>query len=237
MRSLSGISVAILVLFAGTSAHADSLFNSNPQFTVTDLGTSFSYQYGPDAKSILSVTNGAGNETYAFDKSPVEFSSSSPGQYGLSTVYSYKIGSYQVTNSTYTNNAVVFSSVGWTNNNHQFPINDINVNGQVVGSIAGSARLTLPDLQHHVIPSLPDNSGMYFADMLDIYIPPVSGLSWLTSAFQIDDTGRILARGNNEHVYLLSPTPVPEPTPLMMFTTLAAAYGTFSIRRSFRRHA
>ncbi|AGA28255.1 hypothetical protein [Singulisphaera acidiphila] len=237
MRPLSGISIAILVIFAGTSANADSLFNSNPQFTVTDLGTSFSYQYGPDSKSILSVTNGAGNETYAFDKSPVEYSLWTSSGYGLSAVHTYKAGSYQASNSTYTNNAVVTSSVGWTNDKHQFPINDINVNGQVVGSIAGSARFTLPDLQHHVIPSLSDSSGMYAADMLDIYIPPVSGLSWLTSAFQIDDVGRILARGNNEHVYLLSPNPVPEPTPLMMFTTLAAAYGTLSIRRSFRRQA
>lgn len=226
--------VAILLILAGSSARANPLFHSDPQFSVTDLGTSYSFQYGPDGTTMQGVINGAGDETYAYNKTPVVMSTHAGPSGSRSTIYSYTAGPYTASNQKYSNNTVVNSSVGWTNTNGQFPINDINIKGQVVGSLAGSARITLPDLQHHVIPSLP-NDGMYGADMLDIYIHPVSGLSWLTSAIGIDDTGRILARGDNNHFYLLSPTPVPEPSSLMMFAIVGAGYGVLSVRRTSQR--
>jgi PEP-CTERM motif len=59
----------------------------------------------------------------------------------------------------------------------------------------------------------------------------------LTSAFKIDDLGRILAQGSDGHDYLLTPTAlgspetVPEPSSVMVFGVVGSLLGLRSIRR------
>lgn len=123
------------------------------------------------------------------------------------------------------------------------PVSDFNVHNQAVGTMENAdaetngishktyAAFSQPGFLGHQ-----SNLDPYWAsNNLNRYID-LPGTS-LTTAFKIDDLGRILARGDDDHVYLLSPlelgapTPVPEPSALALLGVVAASWGVQSIRR------
>jgi len=77
-------------------------------------------------------------------------------------------------------------------------------------------------------------------DNLNNYIATIPGVS-LTSAVKIDDLGRIIAVGSDNHEYLLTPvalssaSPVPEPTAAMMLGMAGIVLGFRALRRTLRR--
>ena len=124
-------------------------------------------------------------------------------------------------------------------------VSDFNIHGQAVGTsdLAGAASsasgtyaaFSAPNFTQHDFLSVEQaSSGV---DNLNNYIAPIPGVS-LTSAFKIDDMGRILAQGSNGDTYLLTPVvlgqpaPVPEPGSVAIFGLAILALGYRSARRS-----
>lgn len=215
---------------------------ADPLYSATDLGAGYTLQTNPDG-SAYGVTNAVGTITYAFDKAPVQvtstFSNYDPWTHmtydpNLSTFF--KINGYEAYNYEVSRNDIVTTSIGWLGSNDFNPILDMNSSGQIVGALGSdgdgqpqSARFSEPGMKNH-----PDSGigGEYYSDELNHYVAPIPGSPYLISAFKIDDLGRILAEGDNGHDYLLTPVAlgdpatVPEPTSLMVFA-VAAAYGLF----------
>ncbi len=229
---------------------------AEPLYGVTDLGSS--YQFQTDASGqINDVTAADGRTTYAFDKAPVTaISERAIFPPNLSHFYSYtmytlsegpyKVGYYYDYNysgtSTIPNLPHEFffptfnhAEHGWFTTPGTSPVTDLNAHGQVVGlgqyydkPGTYAAFSDVNGQSHGSGPDLPDN--------LNLYIPPLAGVS-LTEALKIDDDGRILTAGSNGDYYLLTPVglgdpvPVPEPTVLMAFLTVAVGLGIQRYRR------
>jgi hypothetical protein len=227
MRLCAIVATIFSLVSLGTTANAD------PLFSVTDLGKGYHLQADPSGY-VHSLTNSDGSATYVFDKSPVtvtyEPNKQDPlGLDNLVGTYTFKSGPFSVDTYHYSNNELVWSSVGWVGSFDTPPVHDINVLGQVVGL----DRFTLPGMQH----LKPDDGPLYGGDLLDNYIPQVPGLTLLKDALKIDDQGRIVAEDWNGHDYLLTPlalgapATVPEPTTLMVFGAVAIAIGVRSLHR------
>lgn len=259
MSSLSRISTSLIFLLAATHAHANAITGFAPEFSVTDLGPGTPYDVAHDGKSVSYVSASDGTQ-YAFEKSPVQVTrgGGEPGGWANTAMYSInlKSGSYQASDTVYNRSPLVQGSAGsiiWdsvstsaygTSLPGGLPIADINIRGQVVGynDSSGGAAFSLPGLEEHPYVPKPLNS-----DSIKNYVtelPPFPGRPedlWLRNAFAIDDLGRILVYATDgadyNHVYLFTPlalgdpTPVPEPTTLMMGGVLGIAYGLRRFRR------
>ncbi|QEH36994.1 hypothetical protein OJF2_55790 [Aquisphaera giovannonii] len=200
-------------------------------FRVTDLGTGYRLQ-ADSAGLVHGVISGDGGQTYAFEKSPVtaldEHVSFSPhagetiwtmqngahrAGYQSNNTFS---GTYPVTNST-TDGKTETVSNGWNGRP-----TDLNASGHYVG-YAASTDWGAPATYAMAsgLPGMESGVGALYYNNLNNYIPQGLGTR-LTSAIQIDDLDRILARGEDGHVYLLTPnglglpSPVPEPTSLVL---------------------
>lgn len=245
MRTLLSAAIGLAVGLTVSCAHAD------PLYSMTNLGPAISYQYAPNGgyESVASVASGT---TYAFDKTPITVSikdSSPDALSGISERVTFAAGGYHADNQYWSNNPTITSSVGWWSyqylGSRSGPIEDINVHGQVVGTLdkslspfpGGVAMATLPGLQNH-------HSDQYNGgDYLNLLIPPQPSEFALIDAFAIDDSGRILVRGNDSNIYLLTPTEpgppltAPEPTSLMLFSLVAGAAALPTVRdRLIGRH-
>ena len=222
------------------------------QYSATDLGAGFTLQTNPDG-STYGVSNASGTTAYAFDKVPVtpinvrqndEFNSD---RYSIMTM---QVGSHQ---AGFIHDNVAFSegggisgfapttegvASGWyikveyaqyPSPNFRSPVLDVNNQGQIVGvSDIYQAQGTYAAFTG--INGLPHGWNATVSDNLNNYIATIPGVS-LTSAFKIDDLGRILALGSDNHDYLLTPTSlggvefVPEPTTLATLGALCLLLG------------
>lgn len=240
MRPGLFVATSIFALWTIPPAQAE------PVFSVTDLGTDFTYVTDQDRTAHF-VTDATGTRSYAFERTPPEISyvdhpypDTDLGRRGIEQILTIKNGPFTATGERW-HNGIWTSSIGWSNfrfGDPNYNIRDMNTSGQIVGAVGSSARFSLPRMKTHPPNGPSSGTSQAFQDMLTSYIPPTPGLGWLTTAFSIDERGRILAQGDNQHYYLLSPLalgpplPVPEPTPLVTLAVGGICLGLRSIRRS-----
>jgi hypothetical protein len=217
-------------------------------YRTTDLGAD--QLRLPNADGSYSSVTGAAGTAYAFSKAavtpidvqlPSESLSSQGGDYAKShlTMQSgaFQVGTKEVHDppqgifvvpsfQTPTGMRNGFGGLGdlndaWIGADANGTVRDLNVLGHAVGaglvqpgkSSATYAAFSAPGLVGH---------GGYAptVDNLNNYIAPLPAGISLTSALKIDDLGRIIALGSDNHDYLLTPTAlgdaatVPEPTTL-----------------------
>ena len=232
---------------------ATSRASATPLYNVTDLGNggvSFATDASGYTSSITSLATGA---AYAFDKAPVTYINErvdGGSHYGSYTQYTMQVGDYKVGyrfdygGSLPLGYPWYFPSFlggvpGWSSNSPSGLVNDVNIQGQAVGSMGYSmgddqryAAFSAVGLQNHGPPSMDSFN-------LNNYISSIPGVS-LTNATNIDDQGRILATGSDGDTYLLTPTsldpaqPVPEPAMLTLFGVALACLGGRRAARSFK---
>ena len=235
------------------AAHADAgpiLYNT------TDLGVDQWKTPNADG-SYSGIANTAGTTTYAFSKvpvTPIDIQVVPP--YPSDGIFSQthltmQVGAYQVgtkevsasplgtlvvpsfqtpTNLSFASSRMDINDA-WIAPGGEDPVRDLNVQGQAVGvgvlqpgtqSRATFAAFSALGLVGH---------GGYAptVDNLNSYITPLADGITLTTAFKIDDLGRILAVGSDNHDYMLTPVAlgdaatVPEPTTLATLGVLGMA--------------
>jgi hypothetical protein len=246
-----------LVTVNAATARAGSMLTvlgSEPMFTVTDLGSSYTLQQDSSG-TVHTVTSGDGDQTFAFEKAPVTQinqrvnSDVIPGVLGT-IYYLFQVGTNKYGFETYYNPALPNGSesvplgipleTGWHDGGMNGIISDVNAKGQFVGSgvslSSGTfAAFSTPSGGSH---SIGDLGGYYYADALNTFIASNLGVN-LTSSLKIDDLGDIIAEGslNGANQYFLltlngPPTPAPEPTAIL---TLGVGIVTLCIHRVRRR--
>ena len=245
MKTLWFGAAILLSLFSVSRAEAGAIYST------TDLGTSDQLEANANGQ-VYGVANSTGSVVYAFDKAPVTAIDVGPINIG-NAQYQYltlEIGTHQVgyinaispvlgvflypTGQGYSSGWFI-SAGGFSGNS---PLLDVNSQGQYVGisqfyGKAGTyaAFSTLDGYSHDYTDTT------QVANNLNSYIVTIPGVS-LTSAFKIDDLGRILAEGSDGHNYLLTPTSlgspstVPEPSTVIM---LGMASGLFALRSISRK--
>ena len=250
MKCARIVAATFMGILAATRAEAAALYST------TDLGASYTLEtttggYAVNPYSPLyGVANSDGSVVYAFDKSPVT-PINLRTDYQIHDAYmllTLQNGPHQVgyLSDNYSQSGVLSSPApngffDWSMpTGGTSPVSDINSHGQFVGtSIYGSATIAAfsdPNGFSHEL----TGKGSAITDNLNDYIATIPGVS-LTSAFAIDDLGRILAFGSNGDTYLLTPTAlggpetVPEPTAAVIFCVVGSVLGFRSIRRRLGR--
>ena len=251
------VAATFMGIMAAARAEADVLYST------TDLGRGYTLEtttggpaYTPASTydgtvydltaRLYGVANSDGSVVYAFDKSPVtpinvRSSINSDDSYALLTLQN---STHQVGYLRSNENGSVLSPAGasgffdWNILTGRLPVSDINSQGQFVGTSAFGnqwyttfAAFSDPNGFSHEL------TGKVSAvtDDLNDYIATIPGVA-LTSAFAIDDLGRILATGSNGDTYLLTPTAlgapetVPEPTAAMILGVVGSILSLRSIR-------
>lgn len=230
--------IVVLFLLA-----AQPIFAS-PLYSVTDLGIGGGSATFDANGNISGVMNSNDSENYAFDKSPVthineRIDSTSIGNYAF-TMYTlqdngFKTGYFREENTGQgpVNVAISESVLGsWYSAPNSSPITDMNALGQFIGTgqpgVGGSGNsFTYAAIGYATGATIPPEFTL--GHNLNSYIATIPGMS-LTSAFNIDDVGRIIAGGSDGHTYLLTPIAlgapqtVPEPSGIAIFllTSLVA---------------
>jgi hypothetical protein len=234
-----------IAMFVGKTDAAT--ISSSPTFSVIDLGDNFTFTKDSDGYT-TSVTNAAGNQTYAFAKYPVNYTniqiSPGDGDEGDNGP-SIEVASNKYGNLFYTNVTIPGFHISQYNLIHEqwttispgdSPAKDFNISGQVVGSSYNLAVFSLPNFTGHGT----DFGGVALpgGDVLNNYISSQLGIN-LTSGLYIDDLGDIIAQGTlngQTQDFLLtlngSPTPAPEPSTLVLMAVVISALGIRSIRRN-----
>ena len=217
-------------------------------YTTTDLGSGFfKFETRPDG-STYGLTRGEGTVTYAFDKSPTKAIDvvtlvGDPDYYVDFKRLTFQNGDFQVGSNRDTNfydekqhqmpqgyDYPTFEphDTKWNTAGGQIfpPILDLNSRGQAVGEalkLGGSANIQNNDFAAFSAVGLTAHGGdASIEDNLNNHIASIPGIT-LTSAFFIDDLGRIIASGSNTRIYILTPISlggvetVPEPTALAVF--------------------
>ncbi len=237
----------ILGLLAASRAEAGAIL-----YTTTDIGTS--YQPLADANGQDYGVQGSNGVTYAFDKSPVTqlnvLSDNIIDGQEVRTLLTMQDGAFRVGVSTAQGvfGGLVFPSFekyaeGWSVSSGSFPVADVNIQGQVVGTtyIVGPLGIqhfasfsAVGDVSH-----TPNGSDIV-SDNLNNYIAAIPGVT-LTSAIHIDDLGRIVAFGSDREAYLLTPAglggpaTVPEPSTGLILGLAGSLFGLQSVRRQWGR--
>jgi PEP-CTERM motif len=233
----------ILGLLTASRAEAGILYST------TDIGTSYQFLTGSGGQE-YGVT-GSTEITYVFDKSPVtKIDIESQEGANFYRLYlqsgSYKVGfglSEDPPGPNYPAAYPSFMNVnsGWNTSGEGLPVNDINIQGQVVGVglLAPVGSGTFAAFSAVGEKSHGGGFGLV-VDNLNNYITTIPGAT-LTSAVAIDDLGRIMAYGSNGHAYLLTPVElgapatVPEPSTALMMGLAGSLFGLRSVRRQWVR--
>lgn len=246
---------SISAVFLAAMTAAPIAESSAILYTTTELGPDFRFLTDPGGKDYGVST--MGGLIYAFDKSPVSninldsFSQSQNTEY----VLTLQVGNYQAGYAMghgespygYFPSFMGYSS-GW-NSSRPDVVSDLNIKGQVVGIgslFEGSGPSSFQQKGTFAAFSAVDEKSHggfggngSVVDNLNNYLATIPGVS-LTSADEIDDLGRIIARGSDGNAYLLTPVglgapaTVPEPSPLWMLGLAGPAFGLRAIRRRGR---
>ena len=235
---------ALIFSLAGLAALVgDREAKASPTYTVTDLGSSYSFT--KDAQGDTISVTGSDGSTYAFNKYPVDYTvkldqaqdSTGPEPDRWYTVASNKFGSIGYYTHWSIQSGPSSSSADWFTDQYGLsPVHDFNTSGEVVGTHLGNAVLSGKDFDI----ANANAPGGNVLGLLDEMIPATSNLH-LTSSLFIDDFGRIIAEGvasggTKLEDYLLTPTNLPSATPEpSALTVLWLSLGALAARSSLRR--
>jgi hypothetical protein len=205
------IAIASVFLCVAVASRAGA---SPVYYGLTDLGTSDTLLKDANG-TIYGVTNAVGTKTYTFQKTPVEVSIGPQVETWTDRERFTWVTTFVTQGGTYTTTTV--HDIGGdyrtvTNGILYGLVNDVNIHGQMVGSAAlGLGVIGVPGASN------PEGVPSYA-----IPLPYNNSNFLLESGATIDDLGRILAKGNNGDIYLLtpnqlgSPQTVPEPSAFAM---------------------